>query len=209
MRLPLKGSIHLPPKTGLVSLLLLIVVSLLPSVAQAGSANEYSPIIEMGTILHSGTTGKSLTGTTGYYMAFRSEQRKGHFRPEMAAELQMTSGTITLDDIKVSTSVFGAAFLGGFHFFFFKEGSFQPFVGVNGVLGWHSLRMTSPPAGVEPYTQGLSYGYEATAGVDMRFGSAEGTAFRVHSGLWSVASSLAGVSGFQLGGIRISIGLVY
>ncbi|MGK5088785.1 hypothetical protein WDW86_14605 [Bdellovibrionota bacterium FG-2] len=197
-----------PPK-GHIRVWVLFVPSLALLVTETASANEYAPIVELGTTIHSGVTGKSLTGANGYFMAFRSERRKGLFRPEMAAELQRTSGNVTVGSEAADVTVLGAAFLGGFHCFFFKEGRFQPFVGANAVLGWHSLRMTTPPSGIEPYTQGLSYGFEATAGVDMRFGGFDGTAFRLNTGMWSVSSSLAGVSGFQLGGVRIAVGLVF
>ncbi|KKW26538.1 MAG: Thermophilic metalloprotease (M29) superfamily, partial [Candidatus Kaiserbacteria bacterium GW2011_GWB1_52_6] len=66
-----------------------------------------------------------------------------------------------------------------------------------------------PPTGVEPNTQGLSLGYQVSAGVDLRFGSVEGTALRIHGSLWSVTSTLAGVSSFQLAGFRLALGMSY
>ena len=179
------------------------------SFARGSSGGDYAPVLDLGINFYTGTTGKSLTGSTGYFFNFRAEDSKGFFRPHAAMELSYSGGQASIGSDTPSSTMFGAGFLAGVHLFAFSTGRFQPFVGGNGVFAWNYLKMTSPPSGIEPNTEGLSFGYEASAGVDMRFGSSEGNALRIKSGYWAVTSKLAGMSGFQLSGFRITIGIVY
>jgi hypothetical protein len=172
-------------------------------------AGEYLQIVDLGACFHTGDLTKSLNGSNSYFLGLRAEKRKGFLRPEAAAELQFGSGTAYAGSTESSFSLYGGDFVAGFHLFPFMVERFQPFLGVNGVIGWSLLKMTQAPSGSEPNTQALAFGYELTAGIDMRFGSADGNALRVRSSYWSTSGGLAGQSGFVLSGFRISIGLVY
>ncbi len=187
----------------------LLGVGLCSNRALAKGAGEVAPVAAIGVNFHTGVTGKSLTGALGQYVAFRAEARKGYFRPNAACEVQSSVGKASIGSDTPAATIYGSGFLAGFHVFLFPTGRFQPFFGGNGVFSWHFMKLASPPTGVEPYTQGLSYGYEASAGVDIRMGSQDGTALRIRSGFWSVGSQLAGVSGFQLNGFRFELGLVW
>ncbi|HAR41454.1 MAG TPA: hypothetical protein DCS07_02290 [Bdellovibrionales bacterium] len=165
--------------------------------------------MEAGVNFHAGNTGKSITGSNEYFMTFRAESRKGIWRPSIAADLGYAMGQASIGTETPTFTMMGAGFLGGVHLFPFSTGQFQPFFGGSGVLAWNFLKLTAPPTGVEPQTQGLSLGYEISAGVDLRFGRAEGSALRIHGGLWNVSSSVAGVSGFLLTGFRLSLGVTY
>ena len=180
-----------------------------PAAFGAGGGGEYAPILETGVNFHSGDTGKSISGSNEYVVTFRAEKRKGMWRPTIAADLGYASGTASVGAESPSFTMMGAGFLGGVHLFPFTTGRFQPFVGGSGILAWNFMKLATPPTGVEPNTQGLSLGYEISAGVDLRLGNVEGNALRIHGGLWSATSSLAGVSGFQLTGFRLSLGVAY
>ncbi|OFZ22230.1 MAG: hypothetical protein A2X94_01875 [Bdellovibrionales bacterium GWB1_55_8] len=177
--------------------------------AAGGGGGLYAPIVELGANMHTGDSGKSISGAMTYVVTFRAEKRKGMFRPSIAADLGYTSGTASIGAELPGFTMMGAGFLGGIHVFPFTTGRFQPFFGGSGVLAWNFLKLPTPPAGTEPNTQGLSLGYQASAGVDLRFGNLEGQAIRIHGSLWSVSSSLAGVSGFQLAGFRLTLGVSY
>jgi hypothetical protein len=183
---------------------LIITAGLLASSAQG--AEPGIAIGELGVNFQTGKTGKSLTGSLGYYGSLQAEKKKGILRPNVALELQGASGKLDLDTGSTPYTMYGAAFVGGFHLFFFPVGRVTPFVGGGGVLAWELLKLASPPSGVESNTQSLTYGYEADVGVDIRRRN-DGRSFRIRSGLWSTSASLAGVSGFQLHGIRFSFGL--
>jgi len=181
----------------------------IPAATFAAGGGIYAPIMEAGINFHSGETGKSITGSYEYFMTFRAESRKGIWRPTVAADLVYSRGNASIGAELPSFTMMGAGFLGGVHLFPFPTGQLQPFFGGSGVLAWNFLKLATPPTGIEPQTQGLSLGYEISAGVDLRFGRAEGRALRIHGGLWNVSSSVAGVSGFQLTGFRISLGVTY
>jgi len=175
----------------------------------AVAAGEYVPILEVGANWHTGAAGKNIAGTTEYAATFRAEKRGGMFRSSFALDLGYAKGTASVGTDTPSAMVIGVGFLPGFFLFPFPNGNIQPFLGGSGVLGWHFFKMDTPPAGVEANTQGLSLGYEISAGVDLRFGGDNGWGLRLHSGLWSVTSTLAGQSGFQLNGFRLSLGFAY
>lgn len=187
-----------------------MLISLLPFSAQAGTGGgEYAPMLSAGVNFYSGDTGKSLTGALGYLLSLKAEKRKNFLRPFAAAEFEYSSGTASVGAASPSFTLMGGGFRGGVDMFVFTTGRFQVFLGGAGVLSWHMLKMPSPPAGTEPNTQGISYGYEAGAGVEMRLGSAEGNAIRIETTYSSISSNLAEISGFQLTGFKFLIGIVY
>lgn len=170
------------------------------------ASGDYSPILELGTNFHSGATGKSLKGGLGYLFAFRSERKKTLLRPTVALEIASDIGKASIGAAEPTATVFTGDFAAGCNFFAFGDTRFAPFFGVHGHIGWALMKMTSPPAGVEPHTQGLAFGYELTAGVDLR--GNEG-AFRIRTGMYNVNSTLAGVSGFALSGWRFTLGYAW
>ena len=175
----------------------------------AARAAETSPVIEIGATLYAGDTGKSITGATGFFVGFRAEKNRGFFRPTIALKIDYATGEASIGADAPRFSLFGADFPVGFNLFFFDDGKFLPFVGASGVIGWNLLRLASPPAGVEPYTKSLAFGYEVNAGGDLRLGSLKGNAFRIRGSYWAVTSTLAGISGFQMNAFQISLGIVY
>lgn len=191
-----------------LSLILLILFSS-PSFAKGGGASEFSPVAEIGVNFHTGLTGKSMTGALGQFVTFRAEGRKGFVRMQAASEVQTAVGKASIGAETPSGTLYGSGFLGGVHIFVIPVGRIQPFFGGSGVYAWHYLKITTPPTGVEPQTQTMSFGYEASAGVDIRTGGVEGNAIRIRSGYWNVTGKLGGVSGFQLHGFRIAIGVVW
>lgn len=179
--------------------------------AQAAGAGGglYAPILVAGPHFFAGDAGTSLTGATGYSLIFAAENRKGFFRPNIAAEFQYASGLASIGSASPSCSLFGTAFAPGVHLVPLDVGRFQPFLGGAGLIAWHYMKLPTPPTGTPANSEGLGFGYEITAGVDIRLGSIEGNALRLQGGFWSLSSSLADVSGFQLSGFRFGIGVVY
>lgn len=187
----------------------LLIVSgalIAPTRAHAG---DQTSIFSLGIHMYSGEAKKSATGSSGYLMQFQNERKKGFFRPTFSAELQMATGTASLASATSSFTLYGAGFLGGFNLFFIQEGGFQPFFGACPVLAWNLMKLGSPPTGVDENTQGLAFGYELHAGLDWRPGSADGRAMRIQSTYYQASSTLAKVSGFQLGGFRFSLGFTF
>lgn len=175
----------------------------------AGAGGEYAPIAAPGIIFHAGDAGKSLTGASGYLLRLGAEKRKGFLRPNARLEIEYSSGTASVGDSEPDFTLFHGGFHGGLNLFIFTTGRFQAFVGGAGVASWSQLQLTSPPDGVEENTQSLSFGYETSAGVDMRLGSAEGNAIRLESSFYSVSSGLAGEGSFQLQGFKFLLGIVF
>lgn len=193
-------------------LLLVIVISIgggaidaLAAGGGGGGGGGVVSVVEVGANLHTGEKGKSLASTTGYVLCFAAEKKQGMFRPAVTTELVSASGTTTVGSTSSSYNLFGAGFLLGEHIFFFQDGRVLPFFGFNGILMWHQIKLGSPPSGVEPSTQGFSYGYEALAGIDFRSRMGD-TALRVETALSTVLSKLAGISNFQLNAFRVSLG---
>ncbi|MCM2322869.1 MAG: hypothetical protein NDJ90_06370 [Oligoflexia bacterium] len=181
----------------------------MPSGALAAGGGEYAPVMGLGFKFFNGDTGKSLTGAQAYGLHFRAEKRRGWLRTFADAEFEYSGGTASVGTESPTFSLYGGGFLGGANIFVFTTGRFQAFFGGAGVLAWHMLKLTPAPSGVEPNTQGLSFGYEVRAGVDMRLGSADGNAIRLESGYSAVTSRIGGQSGFQLAGFKFVLGLVY
>lgn len=196
-------------KLASVAIIAALTLSSTLTFAGGGNSGEYAPIIEVGTNFYTGNTGTSITGALGYQATFRAERRKGNFRTTMAADFSYAMGSTTVSESTSDFSLMGVGFLGGIHFFPFLTGRFQPFLGGSGVCSWNFLKLAAPPTNIEPNTQGMAYGYELAAGVDLRFGSSEGNAIRLKGTIWNISSTLAGVSGFQLTGFRLMIGIVY
>lgn len=172
-------------------------------------AERLLPIVESGFEFMGGDTGKSLTGANSYFLGFRAEEDRGFFRTSIGFEIPFSSGTTTIGSSTPAYSIWGARFSPGFALFPFKEGHLMPFLAGSGILAWHQLQLTNPPAGTEPNTQALAYGYEIAAGIDVRFGSKEGRAFRLRGSLINLSTTLGGVSGFKLQGVQFSLGYVF
>ncbi|MEK6579936.1 MAG: hypothetical protein AABZ55_11970 [Bdellovibrionota bacterium] len=177
--------------------------------AELASAGDYSPILEGGLEFYTGDPAKSNSGAQGYVVSLSAEKKREFIRYNVAAEFQYSSGTAMLAGATPSYTLYGTAFALGAHFVFMSDNKFQPFVGGEGVFGWHFLKMPAPPSGIDINTSGLSYGYEVTAGCDLRLWSTDGRALRLRGGYWAVKSQIANQSGFDLTGFRFTIGVVY
>lgn len=191
-----------------IVLALAIFAGTLSGARDAWAGNNHH-FVETGATFHSGEENRSLTGATSFHLGFGAEKRKGLIRPTGSVQFEYGSGLAAVGSDQPSFTLFGTAFAGGLHIFPFKEGRFLPFFGALGVLSWQYLKLPAPPTGVESNTDNLSLGYEFSAGVDLRFGSEDGTAIRLRGGLWNVGSTLAGQSGFQLNGWRMSLGFIF
>jgi hypothetical protein len=175
----------------------------------SAAENVYLPIAETGMTFHTGTAVKSLGGSTGYFLAFRSEKKKGWFRPAVATQFDYGGGTAKINDEEPPYKLYGANFMLGGNLFIFGSSRFQPFIGLNGILAWQYLKLTTPPEDIEANTQGYGYGYELSAGVDIRFGSKDGKALRLRGGYWYLSSRIAGQTGFILNGFRLGLGMSF
>ncbi|MBI4924452.1 MAG: hypothetical protein HY843_00895 [Bdellovibrio sp.] len=192
-----------------VIIAILVIEGLNTKLCFGKAAGEYAPAMDMGVAFFTGTSGKSMTGALAEYFNFRAEDRKGFFRPQAAMEILTAVGKASIGTDTPSASLYNASFIVGVHLFPFTAVRFAPFVGGSGVVGWGYLKMGSPPSGVEANTQSIVYGYELTAGVDLRTGSLDGAAIRIKSGLYVTSGKLGGVSSFMLQGFRISLGMIW
>jgi hypothetical protein len=185
---------------------------LLVLAASPARAVEILPIVELGPKFHTGTTGQSLTGNTGYFVGCTAETRGGFVRPNATAEMDYSAGNIPLAGASTPYSLVGISFQAGLRFFLFPAGTLQPFLGGGGILGGQFMKVPAPPAGVQDTTQGVSVGYELDAGVDLRKGggsSSGGWGMRLKGSYFAASSKLAGISGFELNGYRLTLGIMF
>jgi hypothetical protein len=167
------------------------------------------PVFELGAQLFAGDEGKSLRGAKAYATSFRSEVDRGRIRGIVGAQFDYSTGSASVGTDTLSYSMYGGSFIPGYSLYFFRNGYFQPFFSGAGILGWNFLSLSSPPTGTEPYTQGFSYGYELSSGVDIRFKRSGGRALRLKCSYSNVSGQIAGLSGFQLAGIKFIVGVVF
>lgn len=174
----------------------------------AGDVRPHA-VVEFSYHTYTGTEGKSIKGATGYTMIFRSSDIKGFLRPHVAFEIGTSTGTASINTDTPSYTLYRASFLPGFHIYIIPAGNFQPFVGANGTVGWSFFQMDSPPTGIEGDTQGLFYGYEASAGVDIRFSKNKDSAIRISSSVLTNYAQVAGFTDFQLNSFRLALGYLF
>jgi hypothetical protein len=189
----------------LLRLLLLILVSL-PS-AWAAPASEYLSLFGAGGHFYTGDPDKSFTGASGYFLTFQAEKRKGVIRPTFLADFHTAGGTAYVGADRPEFRLWGAGFQAGVNLFFPIESHVQPFVGAQGVVLWDILKLLPAPAGVLENTDSICYGYAVSAGTDLWVGRGEGFSIRVQGSLWTVTGKLAGITGFQMNGFRITLGV--
>lgn len=179
--------------------------------AFAAGGQAASPAIEAGIRMFNGPnvasgTAGNLSGANGYFLNFRAENRKNIFRIHAAAQFEMASGTggVSAPGATDAFSMYGAAFLPGFYAYPFQAGRLQPFAGASGLLGWYIMNSA------DIFTQGLSFGFEVSAGVDMQFGGAAGKTLRLRSAFASHSASIGGnTSGVSLSAFLFSLGVAY
>lgn len=167
------------------------------------------PTLETGIQFISGKAESSLTGASAYPIIFRAETQRGTFRPSVATEFLYSAGTTSVTSTATKYTLYGASFVPAYNVFVFREGIFQPFFGFGGVMGWNYFKMTTPPTGVDAYTQGFSYGYEISSGVDISLGRSDGSSMRLRGSMLYLTSRIGGLSTFGLGGFRFVAGFVY
>ncbi len=194
------------------SFLLTVALSLLSSLpARAGVGGTVaSPAVELGLRMFNGPnqvtgTAGNLSGAKGYLLNFRAESRKNVFRINAAAQFEMASGTagVTSPTASDAFSMYGAAFLPGFFVYPFSAGRMQPYLGAAGLIGWYIMNLSNA------YTQGLSFGYEVCAGVDLSSGGAS-KIFRLRSAFASHSASIGGnTSGVSLSAFIVTLGVAY
>jgi hypothetical protein len=202
--LPSLASTHALLKT-----LALAAATLALLAPQASHAGDYLSLTELGVKFYSGTKTPNMTGAYGFFVDLRAEKKKGIFRPQTAVELEYSMGTARFSDSNSPTfTMMSGSFLGGVNLFIFNDALFLPFVGANGILGWSVLKLTGQQAGVEANTEGLAYGYELSAGCDLRKSASAEGAVRVRTSYWQTTSTLAG-AGFLLSGWRLSFGISF
>jgi len=153
----------------------------------------------------SGGLDKSLTGSKGYVLQFSSEALGDYFRPNYAADFLFASGEASLNSTSLSCLLIGGFFSPGINVFPTPGGTFSPYVGASGVVGWGLMQLAEPPTGVGVHTQSLTYGYELRAGINWRTGG--GRHYRLQTSLFSATGKFAATSGVLLDGLRMGIGI--
>ncbi len=167
------------------------------------------PVMELGYHFHTGKeAGPSLTGAKGYSLVFISEDTKDNFRPHAGAEFDFSSGNMFINSEEYTYSLYGANFVPGVSFYIFSEGYFQPFISGSGIIGWHYASLSDPPGDVEKQTQGLSFGYELSAGIDIRGKQSDATAFRLKGSVVTLSSTITGKT-TDMGAFKFSVGIVF
>lgn len=173
------------------------------------AANDLVPIVELGTKFHTGPSGTSLTGSRGYSLNLRAEQGSGIFRAQAAASIEYSGGNATIGSDSTNYHLGGMGFHLGGSVFPFPSGGMQPFLIASGIVSAQMLKLVGSSETARALSQSLAFGFEAGAGVDIHFGSDHGTAVRVRACYRSQSATLAGMSGFDLSGFSLVLGVAY
>lgn len=186
----------------------LLVLLFFVSTVSYGASGRAVPSFELGMIFHSGADNQSLGRGIGFFTVFRAEPKRGFFRPHIGVELDYNTGQASFAGTTSNFTTLGGGFLAGFNLHPFKEGRFLPFIGAEGVASWQYL-VLSNPGSLLSRSSSLFFGFEAVAGADLRFWSIDGRAIRVKTGfLWTIGD-INGMSGFQIQGVRFSLGILF
>ncbi len=187
-----------------------VAVSICSISAFAGGGGNFKPILGGGLTYLSGDTAKSLGGSSEKVIVLMVEQAQRYLRLTASSDFGLSSGTGYMDSTEATYSMFNADLAAGMNLFPFKETSFQPFLGVKGILGLHRFSMSDPPSSLPTSSQGFHYGYDFSIGIDLRFKKGDkGTGVRLYGSLRSVKGSVATISGFDLGGFRFGAGIIF
>ena len=183
---------------------------MLALVPTAHAVSNYKPGVAGALTYYSGAATGSLVGSSEKVLSLIGEKATGYLRLTVSGDFGLSSGDASIASSTYTYSMFTAALAPGVYVFPFKESSFQPFVGVKGVIGLHRFSMSSPPTGFEESGQGYHYGYETSIGTDLRFSKGnKGTAFRFAGSIRKVSGNIGASSGFDFGGFRYSFGLIF
>ncbi|MCC7440921.1 MAG: hypothetical protein IT285_04775 [Bdellovibrionales bacterium] len=173
------------------------------------SKDKALPIVQVGTSFYGGPDRGSLSGMQGFHGLLRALPKRGLLRWTLAVEFDYGTGAVKVSGDDYAADLFGGGVLTGVQFHPFYEGRVLPYLSLEGLLGWHLLRLGGATGSTEPISSGITYGAVISAGADLRLGSLQGNALRLETGAILGWSDLAGVSGFRITGFRISIGIVW
>lgn len=164
-------------------------------------------LIDLGIAMYGGSTGKSLggsgTASTGFFVHFQAQSRKGPFRPNVGSRIELGSGTASVGSDKPSFTIWSGEISPGIELLPFKTSYVAPFIGLSGILGWSALTTTTT-------TQALTFGYSISAGAEIRKkANPDAQAIRLMTSYRSLSGKLANTAGFQLNAVLFSIGMVF
>lgn len=165
------------------------------------------PIVDLGGTLHTGNETSSMAGGLGGFLSFRTQPKKGILRFSFGGEVAFSSGSAYLGSSRPGAVLLGGGVLTGIHFYPFVASAISPFLGIDGFGGWYLLRLSSSSASLRENTSSIAYGYELSAGFDLRPGSLSRNGLRLRTSYFFGRSTLGEINGFQLDGFRISIGI--
>lgn len=186
---------------GLISLAALLG----PTQVRAADAQA---TFETGMNYYGSDAGKSLTGSTGYFLQFQTESRKGWARFGYGAALDYSSSKASLPSGEEDATLIAGMVSGGMEFIATKASYVKPFITTHALFGWASLQTGEGDSAATSI--GLTYGFRISGGAEIRFKRRDDAmGIRISTAYRYLVGSLGGVSGFQLNALQIGLGLVF
>ena len=173
----------------------------LPKIVLAGKSLG---ILEGGLLYYGSSTTKSLQGVTGNFVHFVTSQRKGWFKPNFGAQIEMASGNVSIGATKKSGQLLAGNTEVGFTMVAEKADYVKPYINFQTILGWASLAIGSDR------TLSITYGGMIVGGAEIRFSARpDAVAFRLSTGYRMMMGKLGGVSGFELHALQLGFGFTF
>ncbi|HTL13386.1 MAG TPA: hypothetical protein VL588_12910 [Bdellovibrionota bacterium] len=181
--------------------LLAALAALIPASALAGANSAF----DIGLNYYGSDVGKSLTGSTGYFMHFQVKSGGKWINPTFGASLEFNSGKASLPAGSLQSTLIAGDIEGGVEVVPQTE-YVNPFIAAHGVLGWASLGVDA----TQTRSISLTYGFEISGGTEIRISNKEeARGIRIRTAFRFLTTNMAGVNGFQLNALQIGIGMVF
>ncbi|MCC7440971.1 MAG: hypothetical protein IT285_05035 [Bdellovibrionales bacterium] len=160
---------------------------------------------DIGINYYGSDVGKSLTGATGFFLHFQVKSGRNWIYPTFGASLETMSGNASLPGGTQNASLLAGQIEGGVEVLP-ATAYVNPFIAVQGLLGWASLSL--PDA--DTRSLALAYGFVVSGGTEIRFSAKEDAkGIRLRTAFRFLTGNLAGISGFQLNALQVGIGMVF
>lgn len=175
---------------------------------QVFSSWRNSSYVSVQSYSYSGDKTRSLLGTNSFGMTFLSSRQDERFKLIYGGSFIYSPANIYLDNSARKGNIASADLLLGAAMTPNPNAKIRPVLMLLGMIGVHSLELTSPPTGVSNQTNSLAYGYKISLGLEVQMG-ASFTLGGFADYVRSTASELAGKTNFPLDAFGLSLGFYY
>lgn len=164
--------------------------------------------VGMNYYAFNGEEQESLVGNTGFGVTYLTTSSLDAFRFIFGGTLYTADGNVYVDNTRYTGTLYSGELLLGFSVKAYRRSTVRPLLDVVGAVGFKSLDMSRPPAGVDNRTFGFSYGGRVSMG--MEFGFWRSVAIKTTIDYYDVrAKDIAGSDAFPMTSLGASIGLTF